>query len=247
MINVPNLDVSGVGDPFFREDTFPLEWQMSRNEKYCLISLLEKIHPNVVIEIGTHKGGSLQVLSKYANKVYSVDRNPNVKIELEHKFSNVEFLSGDSNLLLPELLGKDEVRSRLGFILIDGDHSTNGVKNDINNVLSTVPKNPLYVLLHDSFNPECRKGIKSANYQKCKYVHFVEIDFVSGVFNPNKLYREMWGGLSLIVMLPEERNNNITVFESQKKQFTLTYFHSIHLIKDRLVFLKRILKKIIHR
>ena len=224
MIHIPNFEVSGVGDPFFLEDTFSLEWQMSRNEKYCLISLLEKIHPDLVIEIGTHKGGSLQVLSKYANKVYSVDRNPNVKKELEHKFNNVEFLNGDSDLLLPELLDREEVKSRLQFILIDGDHSSNGVRNDINNVLTLVPKRSIFILLHDSFNPECRKGIKSANYQVCKYVHFVEIDFVSGVFNPNKLYREMWGGLTLIVMLPEKRNDNIIVFESQKKQFALTYF-----------------------
>ncbi len=39
-------------EPNFLEEEFPLEWHMSRNERYAFIKLLEKVKPKVSIEIG---------------------------------------------------------------------------------------------------------------------------------------------------------------------------------------------------
>jgi len=231
-----SFDKSNVNSPFLLEDIYPLEWHMSRNDKFCFITLLEKIKPTLAIEIGTYKGGSLQVLSHFSKKVYSIDILPEVK-ELSNHFKNVEFLTGQSQQLVPSLLSNNEVQSNLEFVLIDGDHSSNGVKNDINHFLNFIPQKPLYIIFHDSFNPTCRKGIKASRFNSCKYVHYVELDYVGGVFNPNNLYREMWGGLALVIMLPYQRTKELVINESQKKHFSITYLHSIHLLKDSFFYL----------
>ncbi len=230
------LAESNINYPFLLEDDYPLEWHMSRNEKYCFISLLEKIKPNLAIEIGTYKGGSLQVLSRFSKKVYSIDIEPEVK-RLSNYFNNVEFLTGNSEQLIPLLLANKKVQSDLEFVLIDGDHSFTGVKKDISHFLNFIPKKPLYIVFHDSFNPVCRRGIKAASFQSCEYVHYVELDYISGVFNPNDLYREMWGGLALVIMLPYKRTKELIVNESQKKHFSLTYLHSVHLLKNNFLYL----------
>jgi hypothetical protein len=61
---------------------------MSRSEKYCLIELLKTIEPDVSIEIGTYKGGSLQVLSQFSKQVYSLDISPEPKKNLKSKLAN---------------------------------------------------------------------------------------------------------------------------------------------------------------
>ncbi len=244
MIGNIDLNNSNIGTPFFLEESYPLDWQMTRNERYCLITLLERIRPQIAIEIGTHKGGSLQVLSQFSEKIYSIDVNPNVKKELNGTFDNVDFLIGDSKKILPSLFVRDEIKANIEFILIDGDHSFNGVKGDIDIVLELIPKKPLFIIFHDSFNPECRRGIKAANFHKCEYVHYVELDFINGVFNPNKLYREMWGGLALVILLPKKRDRILNIYESQKKLFALSYLHSIHPLKDSVNSLKKFLKNI---
>src|SRR5690242_21748356 len=69
-----------------------LDWLMSPSERVALIFLLEHLRPNIAIEIGTKNGGSLQVLSKFCNRVYSIDIDPEVPKRLEGRFDNVEYL-----------------------------------------------------------------------------------------------------------------------------------------------------------
>lgn len=234
--------------PNFLEDEFSLEWHMSRNERYAFIKLLEKIKPKVAIEIGCFKGGSLEVLSKYSKKVYSIDINPEVKEELDGKFENVEIHIGNSSSVVPRILEIiDKNNEELEFVLIDGEHTFKAVKQDITQFLNYTPKKPIFIIFHDSFNPICRKGIKNANYNASPFVHYVEVDFISGVFNPGKLFRQMWGGLALVVMKSEKRKGSIEVNECQKKLYNSIYWQSVHLITDRIQFLKPYYKKLINR
>lgn len=230
---------STIGTPFYLEEEFPLSWSMSRNERYCLIQLLQKIQPDVAIEIGTYNGGSLQVLSKFAKKVYAIDNDPSVKERLAPTFDNVEFLIGDSKTIIPKLIEDIQLRKeQLEFILIDGDHSAEGVYNDIKNILTYIPKTQTHILLHDSFNPECRKGMKRYKYAENKHVHYVELDYITGAYHHDGLYREMWGGFAHIGLSAKERQHALQVHESQKKLYTTTYLHSIHFIKNSFRFLK---------
>jgi hypothetical protein len=115
----------------------------------------------------------------------------------------------------------------LGFVLIDGDHSTEGVRGDINAVLNHVPTRDVYVVFHDSFNPEARAGILSASWQECPYVHFVEVDYIPGVFHHKAFDTaqagSMYGGLAVALMKPQKRTEPLVVHQSQEGLFDAIY------------------------
>lgn len=244
MVNYKNkLTTSDTNTPAFTENDFPLDWSMTRNERYGFIHVLQHVKPKISIEIGTYNGGSLQVISKYSEKVYAIDTDSTIVERLGSKFSNVEFLIGDSKILVPKLIQDLQAKGdSIEFALIDGDHSTEGVATDIKNLLNYKPLKSLHILLHDSFNPRCRKGMKLYNYNENKHVHYVELDFISGVFAPDNLNRQMWGGLALIIMLAEKRSAQIQVHQSQLKLYNIAYKHSIHFIKNSLSFLKPVVR-----
>ena len=225
-----------------------IEWQMSRSEKYCLIEVLRKLKPEVSIEIGTYKGGSLQVLSKYSKKVHSIDISSEPQKILKSKFNNVSFEIGNSYNLLNDLILRIESENqKVEFILIDGDHSRQGVKNDIEAILSHKFNNPLTIIIHDSFNPQCRKGIKSIDYKRFKNIEHIDLDYITGSFSPNKDYKEMWGGFA-IIRIDYNKKMNPKVNASQEMLFKRVFLGSKHIIKDKFLFLsplkKLILKKL---
>jgi hypothetical protein len=224
---------SSPNEPTFLLEGTPLHWQMTRCERYAFIALLDIARPEVAIEIGTYKGGSLQVMARRAQKVYSLDINSSCKEELASRFPNVDFHAGDSKQLIPEVLKTiAQANEKLGFVLIDGDHSTEGVRNDINAVLRHVPSRPVYVVFHDSFHPASRRGILQAAWKKCLHVHYVEVDFIPGVFHYDGFDtaepRSMFGGLALALMLPEERTGELVIHQSQKGLFQSVLRHSVH-------------------
>ncbi|MBV8901658.1 MAG: class I SAM-dependent methyltransferase [Verrucomicrobia bacterium] len=190
-----------------------LDWLMSPAEQIGVIYLLERLKPRVSIEIGTRYGGSLQVLAKLSEKVYSLDLDPDVPRRLAGKFANVEYITGSSRTTLPPLVEQlQKANEPVSFVLIDGDHSAEGVRCDIDSILQFRPVTPLFIIMHDSYNPECRKGITSANWAGNPYVHSVELDFISGCLNPARAWRgELWGGLGLAVLLPEKRSGRFEV------------------------------------
>ncbi len=203
-------------------------WHMVAAERCALITLLDAIKPECAIEIGTAQGGSLSVLAHFSQQVFTLDVDPTCRTQLGALFSNVEFITGDSRQTLPALLQRlQAAHTRLGFVLIDGDHSRRGVQQDIENVIQYQPLQPLYIVLHDSFNPDCREGMLQANWAASPYVHSVELDFVSGVLlsHPDR-YREMWGGLAVARLSPQPRQGALVIqtsedllFQEVKRQF----------------------------
>jgi hypothetical protein len=236
--------------PTFLFDDLPLHWQMTRWEKYAFASLLKEARPKVAIEIGTYQGGSLQLISKYAEKVYSIDMSPECKRALEGRFKNVDFFTGDSREILAELLEKIRAdKEELGFVLIDGDHSAEGVRSDINAVLRHVPSRPVYIVFHDSFHPSCREGILSASWQHCQHIHYVEVDFIPGVYHHEAFDtaqpRSLYGGLALALMLPERRAEPLVIHQSQKGLFETVFSSSCHAPKKpALDLLRRVKRKL---
>jgi hypothetical protein len=236
---------SNPNGPTFCFDELQLHWQMTRCEKYAFTKMLEIANADVAIEIGTYKGGSLQQVSKYARKVYSLDILPSCKEDLGPLFPNVEFLTGDSKPLVASVLQTIRDRNeQLGFVLIDGDHSTEGVRGDINAVLNHIPTRDVYIVFHDSFNPPARAGILSANWQACPYVHYVEVDYIPGVFHHKAFDTAtagtMYGGLAVAVMKPEKRKGNLVVHQSQQGLFDAVYQASCYVPKEKPSLLGRV-------
>jgi hypothetical protein len=108
----------------------------------------------------------------------------------------------------------------LSFALVDGDHSTDGVRKDIDNLLRFRPRTPLYIVMHDSFMPECRAGLEQANWAANPHVHAVELDFVSGIVNPAPRFRNtLCGGLALGILLPSPRRGRFEI--TARSQLTI--------------------------
>jgi hypothetical protein len=242
---------SNPNSPTFLFDNLPLHWQMTRCEKFAFASILQVAKPDISIEVGTYQGGSLQMISQYSKKVYSIDVLSDCKDKLGGHFTNVEFYTGDSKILLQNILNRiTENQEPLGFVLIDGDHSTEGVKSDVNAVLEYVPIRPVYIVFHDSFHPRSRKGLLAASWEECPYVHYVEIDFIPGVFHfeafDTAKPRSMYGGLALAVMYPEKRIEPLTIHQSQKGLFDTIFRNSRHAREEKpdlMKILRRVKRK----
>ena len=220
-------------DDFF--PGYPLEWEMSVAERFALIGLLSQLKPETAIEIGTHQGGSLQVLDAYCERVHSIDIDPGVRTRLSSRFPRVRFHSGPSRTLIPEVLdGIAADGGRLGFVLVDGDHTAMGVRSDIEALLARRPIVPLHLLLHDSFNPDCRAGMIRADWTACPYVHSVELDFVPGMFHEaaqgGAFAGSMWGGFALAVLRPEPRSGPLVLGRSQEAMHRMVFRSSTHRI-----------------
>jgi len=131
--------------------------------------------------------------------------------------ANVDLRIGDSAVLLADLLDElDAAAVALDFVLIDADHSAVGVRRDIETVIHrpAPPQAPMFIVMHDSGNAECRQGINSAEWASCPYVHHVELDFVPGQIIEHAIRDdrgEVWGGLALAYLLPQPRTGDLVV------------------------------------
>jgi hypothetical protein len=222
-----------------------VEWQMQPGEQTALVALLAGLRPEVAIEIGSRYGGSMQVLSRYARRVISVDIDPTCRERLGGRYPNAEFVTGDSRQTFGPLMRRLEAEgAAVGFVLIDGDHTAAGVRADVGGLLGYRPKTPLFVALHDSFNPPVRDGIRTAAWAESPHVHAVELDFVPGVLSDDPVAdREMWGGLALAVLLPEPRPGPLTITARLEPHYRQVYAGSAHRQFDLATLPKRVLNK----
>jgi cephalosporin hydroxylase len=196
------------------------QWQMNDSERIALAGLLERHRPACSIEVGTFRGGSLSLIAEYSRFVFSIDIDETVASRFH--FSNVAFLTGRSHAVLPQLFVElDRCGTAVDFILIDGDHSREGVLNDITCLLQYVPKKPLVVVLHDSFNPECRRGMLEARWHASPYCHAVDLDFVPGrmVEHGGPFREQLWGGLALAYFLPYQRSTELEIRASTEQMY----------------------------
>jgi predicted O-methyltransferase YrrM len=213
-----------------------LHWQMSNAERCALPTILDRLKPRLSLEIGTYQGGSLQVLAQHSETVISVDINPDVAERLKQQFPNVEFRSGDSSRLLPSLVAElNAARRAVQFVLIDGDHSAEGVRRDIEAILQLEVRERLVILMHDGFNPECRRGMREADWQANRNVHYVELDFTVGNFHAKAFDTakagSMWGGFACAVLEPDQRVHDLVIQERQKAVFEAVVPVSIYASK----------------
>ncbi len=254
---MPDPTLLNLSSPSFYEAIYPNEWMMANWEKHTFISVLQALKPEAAIEIGNAKGGSLQVLNELVPIVYAIDVEPDIHRDLIPQFPEVNFLTGSSLEILPGLLKRIQSQGiKLGFILIDSDHTTEGVRADLNTILENyIPVCRLVILLHDSFNPDCRKGIQTADWDKSPYVHLVDYDYIPGtyiddIYNNNVQKKSMWGGFAMAILEPHPRKGELIIRQSVERLFRQAYkgsfytsfYYRIHMlfnsIKKRLSLLQ---------
>lgn len=195
-----------------------LPWLMGADARCAMLYVLQHSQPECAIEIGTRFGGSLSAIARHAKRIFSLDIDPSCEERLSGRFPSVEFIAGSSHVTLAPLLARlTEERAALSFVLIDGDHSADGVRLDIEPLLDYAPRCPLYVLMHDSFNPECRRGMLEAPWSASPYVHWVSLDFVAGGIDASQGpgRGQMWGGFGLAHLRSEPREGEFRIAAHQ--------------------------------
>lgn len=127
------------------------DWRFADIVAPAFYEILEIVKPRQVLEIGFNVGGSaLMFLKINPALIYnSIDIVLNEKSAkyLEGEFKFFEFYNYDSKDIKP---GKDFLMPYYDMVLIDGDHTEEGVRNDIEKSLLF---NPDYLLFDDYRHP----------------------------------------------------------------------------------------------
>jgi SAM-dependent methyltransferase len=215
-------------EPFLARKTPGL--LMGYTEVAFFNSLLSSQRPTCAIEIGTETGATLAAIARYSKQVVSIDIDPGVQARLSGSFPNVAFVTGSSQQLLRPVIQKiTEQGLSVDFVFIDGDHSADGVRTDIEAFLTYRPSKQLVIVMHDSFNPECRRGILAADWASSPYCHFVDVDFAPGVLHPDApVHRQMWGGLAYALFLPEPRQHPLRILATHQLLYEAALLQSVY-------------------
>jgi hypothetical protein len=173
---------------------------MSFGERSALEGMLSCLKPRVSIEIGRAEGGSLRRIATHSHHVISLDliEPPPELADL----TNVRMLVGDGHEQLPRLLAElVAAASSVDFVLVDGDHSAEGVHADIDDLLGSPAIRRTVILVHDSLNEQVRAGLEAVPYHLHEKVRWVDLDFArGGVARLPGLEGQCWGGFALIVV-----------------------------------------------
>jgi hypothetical protein len=227
----------------FYSDLNPM-WLMDHNERAGMYMVLQLSRPRVIIEIGARFAGTTALFSQLAEHVYVVDIDPGVRDRCE-PLSNVTVMIGNSSDIIPGLI--DRLNAQHGgwdFALVDGDHTTTGVRNDLNALIARRPLRRAYVTMHDSFNPECRKGILQVEWDH-PWVHQVEVDFTIGNLMPQPhVFGGMWGGIALAELSNIDREGPLCITQTGHLSFEAAIRYQA-LLKRRQIP-KRLASRITH-
>jgi hypothetical protein len=173
---------------------------MSFGERAALEGVLAQLQPRLAIEIGTAEGGSLARIAAHGEEVHSFDLV--APSEQARNLPGVTIHTGDNHELLPRLLAElAEAGRNVDFVLVDGDHSTEGVRRDVEDLLDSPAIGHTLILMHDTMNEVVRAGLEQVAYGGYPKVAHVDLDFVAGyMFQEPELKYELWGGLGLVVV-----------------------------------------------
>lgn len=173
-------------------------WQMSFGERAAIEGLLSALKPDLAIEVGTAEGAGLRRIALHAGEVHSFDLvTPTVRDLPAH----VRLHTGDSHVLLPQVLAELTAAGRsVDFALVDGDHSADGVRQDVQALLASPAVGRAVIVTHDTANEHVRAGLDAVPYSAYPKVAHVDLDFVPGHLGRDRFPGELWYGLGLIVV-----------------------------------------------
>jgi hypothetical protein len=172
-------------------------WQMSYGERAAIEGLLSACRPALAVEIGTAEGASLRRIAAHSAEVHSFDLvEPQLDLP-EH----VALHTGDSHVLLPEVLEGFAAEGRnVDFVLVDGDHSAEGVRRDLEDLLASPAVRNTVIVAHDTGNERVRAGLDAVDYAAHDEVVHVDLDFVPGHLGRERFGGELWYGLGLVIV-----------------------------------------------
>jgi Methyltransferase domain len=174
-------------------------WQMTLGERAALEGLLARLRPTLALEIGTAEGGSTRCLARHCAEIHSFDLvHPD---GLTAELPMLTTHTGDSHELLPAFLERLAADGRsVDFALVDGDHSADGVRRDVEDLLASPAVHQAAIVFHDTANEGVRAGIVDAALHEHPSVAYMDLDFVAGHLSDKGPYAgHLWGGLGLMI------------------------------------------------
>jgi cephalosporin hydroxylase len=202
-------------------------WFMTESDGIALSGILARIRPRGALEIGVYYGGSLSLAAQFCEHILAIDIQPAVRDRFPLP-DNAELLIGSSRELIPKALARfEQLGIPLEYVLIDADHTAEGVRRDLDLVLAYQPRTPMVIVAHDSGNEECRKGILAANWNSNPHVHSVQCDFVPGQIIEHSIQdgkAEVWGGLALAYLDPQPRIGDVIILEGSATMIRTAQF-----------------------
>jgi hypothetical protein len=173
-------------------------WQMSLGERAAVEGVLAQLRPSVAIEIGSADGACLRRIASHADEAHSFDLQP-PSVELP---GNVTLHRGDSHALLAPFLAELAERERnVDFVMVDGDHTPEGVRQDIEDLLDSAAVARTVILIHDIANQRVRRGVDAVRFAAWPKVSHVELDWIPGqLFAEPALHNELWYGIGLVIV-----------------------------------------------
>jgi hypothetical protein len=208
-------------DPILYDGCIRAGWRMSDSERMALTGLLARHRPTCSIDVSASCGGSLSLIAQFSRIVFSIAKEPAVPALFANP-ENVSFLTGSSAVVLPHLFAElDRAGIPVDLILIDDDDSEEGLPGDIECLLRYTPRKPMFVLLHNSFNPARRRGLLAADWSASRYCRWVDLDFVPGRVTERGDCDavELLGGLAAAYFHPSERSAPLDVRASASGMF----------------------------
>ncbi len=144
------------------------------------------------------QGACLRRIALHSQEVHSFDLDPP---SLEQP-ANVMLHTGDSHELLPPFLqALAEHNRNVDFVIVDGDHTPEGVRHDLEHLLDSRAVAHTLILVHDVANEQVRQGIEDVRFAAWPKVAHVELDWIPGrLFAEPALRNELWYGLGLIIV-----------------------------------------------
>jgi hypothetical protein len=142
------------------------------------------------------------LIAQFYDRACVLDFDPEVPSRFPIPY-DVDLCIGDAAEVFASLLHEfDATAVALNSMLIEAEHSASGVRRDIETVIHrpAPPREPMFIVMHDSGNAECHRGINNAGWVSCPYVRHVELDSVPGLTIEHAIgddRSEVWGGLAL--------------------------------------------------
>ncbi len=173
-------------------------WQMSLGERAAVEGVLTQLRPRLAVEIGSMEGACLRRIAAQGGEVHSFDLNPPTLQQPD----NVVMHTGDSHRLLPQFLTELAEQGRnVDLAIVDGDHTSEGVRQDIEDLLNSTAVARTTILIHDTANEQVRRGLDSVRFAAWPKVVHVELDWIPGqLFAETALRNELWFGLGLVLV-----------------------------------------------
>ena len=110
--------------------------------------------------------------------------------------------------------------------IVDADHSRLSVYKDVQGILPHAK----VLLMHDSFNPKCRKGMLDA--LKHQQTHAYLIDFIPATLKHDGL----WGGFA--IAWQSDKPGPVREFKGELSSFSVMSFISLFHLKSKFYSLK---------